>query len=703
MAVDDTQLAGIHRLLRGDASSVLQGLELLRALDDVDVWGRLAEGVVLDADNAISVPRESEVAMRVWYSDESGYRALVALWALRCTGRLAGVSRLKLRGLPLTDLTPLEGLDALEELVVADCPNLVSIEGLAGASGLRTLTLIGCRALVDVLVQRDWTDLCHMASLRELGLYQTGIQDWAFLGRLPNLTALAVDEVPDLRLLAPCKRLEAVRADRATNTSALLGLPELRKVRARNSDIDVPTVAALLAREGLVSLDVSGPDAPKVLELVEPTAIAAQRSFLAMLAPARSAPSPDAPATTLSRAEIKVEKARLNAAFKAANDPEQAVAAMLGTPLDVLYAVGMKASVGADGRLDGACGAKVTHASDVLLAFADRAGLLDGIQVLDLSEWKHSSLGALKRHADTLRYLFTCDKLDHRTWWSATPSEAETWSCFCPRCSRHSPVQRTQSLRARLDEAPALPAPASPSELFVAARTEKARRAFRVELSRSKYWQTPLEDMAPLLTSPTPDEDATNFSLALHQELDKRVGVFVGDHSECLGWRTDETSLHVLARFYSRGCHHGIYLFTRDRSVRYVGVALHEPMQVRLFSHFDPSAGGYLASMVKRGEVADFGAAVDCVKREQERVVVLSFGILTDDLARRMVVKVANRLRVLLTEAVNRPTGLPESVDAALDALPAWEAAHLDALVAPPAASGVRAASLAVEESALLG
>ncbi len=296
---------------------------------------------------------------------------------------LQGVRTLRRLRVELAADTPLDRasigrLEQLTELTVWGPPG-----DLSWASGLRGLT------------ELRWLSACQPGEAP--GNARLGI---AGLGACVALEAFEADGAVDgLEALGSSAGLRSVRVGAGSRGAAVLSrLPALRDARAMDCDLDLAGLRALLTLTDLARVEVSGAHLPRALDQVQGE-VAGMRAYVSRLA-ACVLPA----AQPVSGDEVKLAKRALVAAFKAAKEPADAVAAMRAVPVEVLRALGMDARVEEDGRLVGeACGAKVTHAADVLLAFADRAGLLDGVAVLDLADHPHlASLAPLARHRDTL-------------------------------------------------------------------------------------------------------------------------------------------------------------------------------------------------------------------------------------------------------------------------------------------------------------
>ena len=269
MPIDKSQLADVRKLLGDhDATTVRQGLEILRALEDRDLWEVIARGVEVTAKGRVSVPDGCEVHRRV----RSAHRLEVALWALRGAGRLdarehldlssSGLSTLRaLAGLPRLEVLDVSGCNSLDDLDgMADCPALRSldlsnaritnVDALAGCSTLEALNLAGCSSLTDIGA------LASCAALTTLSLRDNRtLTNFDVLGRCTNLTTLHLDSVRGLTsvdMLRSCARLTTLTlngCDRLTDVDALEACGSLTVLGLRRTK--VPTVFACATLQSL--------------------------------------------------------------------------------------------------------------------------------------------------------------------------------------------------------------------------------------------------------------------------------------------------------------------------------------------------------------------------------------------------------------------------------------------------------------------
>ena len=103
----DRKLLAAARKLYGahDLATVMQGMELLISLEDPALWGTLASGTEINARHTIQVGGEIHAKVK------AAHREMVALYAMRYSGKLTGRTQLKLSW--GTDPAPLAGLTGL--------------------------------------------------------------------------------------------------------------------------------------------------------------------------------------------------------------------------------------------------------------------------------------------------------------------------------------------------------------------------------------------------------------------------------------------------------------------------------------------------------------------------------------------------------------------------------------------------------------
>ena len=159
-------------------------------------WTALAKGISVDAEGRVVIPDGSEVSTRV----DLAHREAVALWALRMTGRLTRVRRLRiasadhlevldgllglreldLSGTWITDLRGVRSLSDLRTLDLTACTELTSLDGVQGLGALETLNLYSCEPF-------SLAPLADVPSVRRLILRAREHDDWGeFVGARPG-------------------------------------------------------------------------------------------------------------------------------------------------------------------------------------------------------------------------------------------------------------------------------------------------------------------------------------------------------------------------------------------------------------------------------------------------------------------------------------------------------------------------------------
>jgi len=106
LPLDRKQLAAVRKLYGAhDLPTVMQGMELLISLEDPALWGTLASGTEINARHTIQVGGEIHAKVK------AAHRDMVALYAMRYSGKLNGRTQLKLGW--GTDRAPLAGLSGI--------------------------------------------------------------------------------------------------------------------------------------------------------------------------------------------------------------------------------------------------------------------------------------------------------------------------------------------------------------------------------------------------------------------------------------------------------------------------------------------------------------------------------------------------------------------------------------------------------------
>jgi sulfatase modifying factor 1 len=269
---DKKQLAAIRKLLgAADLETVVEGLELLRALDDPGLWKLFAEGIYLERNyddgyvfawevlpgyelnKRVRAPFRDVVVLHV--ADGAGLLDGASLHCsipggcplprssrlrglrlreaepahIRDLAQLTGLTSLSIEAGPeLRDLSGLSGLSALTSLSLEDCPKLTGLSGLSGLGGLKSLSIEACSELRDLsglaglsgltsLAIKDCTRLKDVSVIAGLG----GLRSLSLRGcaALTDVSALARLTGLQLLCLAGCKGVtdrEALAARKAT-------------------------------------------------------------------------------------------------------------------------------------------------------------------------------------------------------------------------------------------------------------------------------------------------------------------------------------------------------------------------------------------------------------------------------------------------------------------------------------------------------
>lgn len=216
-ATQTTYLARARRLLsQEDWEDVAQGLNLLSALDDPQLWAVVAEGLRVEGERVQHVEiGPGEIRTRVKPDNQNN----AALWVAREVGLLDDVVRLDLsreHGLTGTnrpgDLQPLAGLERLDDLTL-EC-DATDLSALAETPSLRTIRLSSPSGRARHPRRATETDLRPLA-------------------RLPALERLEIQlETTDLKALSAATSLVRlnVRSRRLNDIRTLADLPNLRRL-----------------------------------------------------------------------------------------------------------------------------------------------------------------------------------------------------------------------------------------------------------------------------------------------------------------------------------------------------------------------------------------------------------------------------------------------------------------------------------------
>jgi len=192
------------------SSAALEGIELLKAADDPELWAIVAKWLSVDDKGRVVIPTGCELRTRV----RKEFRGEVALWALRKTGRLDDVTRLFVRDESFNNLDMLQGLSSLTHLSLSSARNLTELQGLSQLASLDALRLPWCR------------DLTSLHGMRELPVLRT-----VELYRCPALSGFTpLLELPMLELvdLRHCPHVPTAQRTELTGTALDAFLGELR-------------------------------------------------------------------------------------------------------------------------------------------------------------------------------------------------------------------------------------------------------------------------------------------------------------------------------------------------------------------------------------------------------------------------------------------------------------------------------------------
>jgi hypothetical protein len=274
-------------------------------------------------------------------------------------------------------LRNVDGLRAQARVTRLDltaCRALTNVRGLSGCTALEALVFKHCDALADL------DGLAALPALREIDLLHCG----------------AVTTLDGLAGSASLRRFKAFESHALVSISALAECPSIETVDVgwcrSAAPVDIALLRAFAARPGIATLAINA--GKQAFPLTRLTGEALRALVESTGASALPRALPAVPELT------KEEKAAL-----------KAVPAILAVPTPMLKRLCAHAGlhVTAHGTLGwNTQGLKMRQAvtGDVLLALADAVGLLDGIGYLSLSEHAElRDLGALARHADTLRFL----------------------------------------------------------------------------------------------------------------------------------------------------------------------------------------------------------------------------------------------------------------------------------------------------------
>ncbi len=256
MAIQRQTLADVRKLLeQSQRASIRQGLEVLQALEDRELWAVFAEGVSVTTEGRVVIEDGCEIHKRV----RVPFRLEVALWALRATGRLEAQTTLNLTlgvGETLEDLDSLTGVASLVELDVRDCA-IRTLEGLRGCTGLTRLDLLRCRALTTLEGIRECTSLATLAVCGSDAL--TDLDDLRGCNALETLAVSGCEALTNVDGLRDCIGLTSLtlsRCPRLTNVDGLRGSAGLTALTVRSCGL-LANVDGLRGCTGLTQLDLT--------------------------------------------------------------------------------------------------------------------------------------------------------------------------------------------------------------------------------------------------------------------------------------------------------------------------------------------------------------------------------------------------------------------------------------------------------------
>jgi hypothetical protein len=253
-------LAEIRRLLgQDDSTSVTQGIALLQSLADPALWALFAKDVELEYRLDIAVGSEIETHVA------KSFRADVAFWALRETGRLQEKTQLCLSDCRLlSDLRPLAGLTALESLDLSGCKGLSSLDGLAELPALREVRLDGCDGLTSLAGLSANVRIVRTRTNREDQLRLNGLtmltepEATALLAATGTLELNGLETIPDavLSILARHGGRVSLNGIESLSTAAAAMLAKLHTGDLVLRGLETPTDAdeVFAAHVGRVSL-----------------------------------------------------------------------------------------------------------------------------------------------------------------------------------------------------------------------------------------------------------------------------------------------------------------------------------------------------------------------------------------------------------------------------------------------------------------
>ena len=201
---------------------IMQGMRLLEALQDPELWSLFSDEVVLSDAGELDL-RPGEIMSHV----AKKHRDDVTLWIARQCGMLDDCARLDLsKKTAIRDLQPLAGLPQLRLLSLAGCSRIQDFTALSTLTGLTHLDLSGHSETAP-----DLSVLVGMQQLRELNLTSRyTLSSLTALSTLTGLTHLNLSHcsaVTDIAPLAGLTRMVSLSLAGVKGITSLLPLAEM--------------------------------------------------------------------------------------------------------------------------------------------------------------------------------------------------------------------------------------------------------------------------------------------------------------------------------------------------------------------------------------------------------------------------------------------------------------------------------------------
>jgi Leucine-rich repeat (LRR) protein len=149
----------------------------------------------------------------------------------------------------LTDLRPLAGLTALEELSLDEFEKVEDLSPLAALRSLKRLIIGGARV-------RDLSPLANLTELRHLELPGNPLTSIEPLARLPNLERLSVHQCYDLESIRPlvsCTKLVSLDVEYCDRLRGPKNLADLRAAAKATPAKTYPSAGVVPTRKGQVA------------------------------------------------------------------------------------------------------------------------------------------------------------------------------------------------------------------------------------------------------------------------------------------------------------------------------------------------------------------------------------------------------------------------------------------------------------------